>query len=100
MISPEAFYKQVNDNFKIIFKKMDDLHGETKDDIEKLSEKIGETDEKLNTHLKVGEELDKYKKGEEKKAQNKKRRYVSRCILYRCCIILQKMWIGLALCRN
>ena len=72
MITPETFYKQVHDNFVKVFDKMDDLHKETRDDMEKLSVKIGETDEKLNTHLKVEEELDKYKKEEAEKLEKEK----------------------------
>ena len=55
MITPEAFYKQTNDNFATVFGKLDDI---TK---EQSSQR-----ESLNTHLAVGKALDK-KKSDDKK---------------------------------
>jgi len=62
MISPDEFYRQVNNNFATIFKKMDDLHGETKEELEKIDDKVNKLKSAYDSHVAVGEALEKQEK--------------------------------------
>lgn len=66
MITPETFYKQTSDNFNRVFKKMDELHKETREDLKENHNRLEEVEKKLGSHLAVGSALEK-KESDDKK---------------------------------
>ncbi len=78
MISNDEFYRAMEQKFAIVFKRMDALHKETKEDIDAIKEEVYELKRQTDAHIAVSEALKELK---ETKTMSKRIRITIVCAI-------------------